>query len=58
MSSTPLSIEQERSSLATPGERQLTDIERQQEYQIGLRRQTGASIAGIVTGAVVDPTNL
>lgn len=58
MSSTPLSIEQERSSIAAPGERQLTDIERQQEYEIGLRRQTGASIAGIVTGAIVDPTNL
>ena len=58
MSSTPLSIEQERSSIAAPGERQLTDIEKQQEYEIGLRRQTGASIAGIVTGAIVDPTNL
>ena len=58
MSSTPLSIEQERSSIAAPGERQLTDIERQQEYEIGLRRQTGASIAGVVTGAIVDPTNL
>lgn len=58
MSSTPLSIEQERSSIAAPGERQLTDIEKQQEYEIGLRRQTGASIAGIVTGAVVDPLNL
>jgi hypothetical protein len=58
MSSTPLSIEQERSSIAAPGERQLTDIERQQEYEIGLRRQTGASIGGIVTGAIVDPTNL
>lgn len=58
MSSTPLSIEQERSSIAAPGKRQLTDIERQQEYEIGLRRQTGASIAGVVTGAIVDPTNL
>ena len=58
MSRTPLSIEQERSSIAAPGERQLTDIEKQQEYEIGLRRQTGASIAGIVTGAIVDPTNL
>lgn len=58
MSSTPLSIEQERSSMAAPGERQLTDIEKEQEYKIGLRRQPAASIAGIVTGAVVDPLNL
>jgi len=58
MSSTPLSIEAERASIAAPQERQLTDIERQQEYLIGLRQQTGASIGGLVTGAIADPTNL
>jgi hypothetical protein len=58
MSSTPLSVEAERASLAAPQERQLSDIERQQEFEIGLRQQTGASIAGAVTGAIADPTNL
>lgn len=58
MSSTPLSVEAERASLAAPQERQLSDVEREQEYKIGLRQQTGASIAGALTGAIADPTNL
>jgi hypothetical protein len=58
MNGTSLSAEAQRSSLATPGERQLTDLEREQEYRIGLKQQTGASVAGLLTGALADPTNL
>jgi hypothetical protein len=58
MNGTSLSAEAQRSSLATPGERQLTDLEREQEYRIGLKQQKAASIAGALTGALADPTNL
>lgn len=58
MNGSPLAPESERTSLADPTKRQLTDVEREQEYRIGLRQQTGASVAGLVTGALADPTNV
>jgi hypothetical protein len=58
MNGSPLPPEGERASLADPTKKQQTDLEREQEYRIGLRQQTGASIGGIVTGALTDPTNL
>ena len=58
MNGSPLAPEGQRSSLADPTKRQLTDAEREQEYRIGLKEQTAASLTGYVTGALADPTNL
>lgn len=57
MNGSPLSAEPERASIAAPEEKQLTDIEREQLYRIALRQQTGASIAGALTGAVLSPSS-
>ena len=58
MNGSPLSAESQRTSLADTTKKQLTDAERQQEYVVGLRNQTTASVIGAVAGAVADPTNL
>jgi hypothetical protein len=57
MNGTPLSPETERSSIAAPGERQLTDIEREQQYRVALRQQPVAAITGAVGGSVVSPSS-
>ena len=57
MSSTPLSIEQERSSLAAPGERQLTDIEREMQFRLAIEQRPLATVAGILPGAVASPSS-
>lgn len=57
MNGTPLSPEAERSSIAAPGERQLSDIEREQQYRVALRQQPVAAITGAVGGSVVSPSS-
>jgi len=57
MNGTPLSAEPERSSIAAPGERQLTDDEREQLYRVALRQQTAASLGGALTGAIASPSS-
>lgn len=57
MNGTPLSPEAQRSSIAAPQERQLTDIEREQLYRVGLRQQPAATIAGLLPGAIASPSS-
>ena len=57
MNGTPLSPEAERASIAAPQERQLTDLEREQEYRIALRQQPVTSLTGAVGGAIVSPSS-
>lgn len=57
MNGTPLSPEAERASIAAPQERQLTDIEREQQYRIALRQQPVTALTGAVGGAVASPSS-
>jgi hypothetical protein len=52
-------ISSETTSLTAPGQRQLTDFEREQEFRAMLSQRPATSLAGYLTGAVLgDPTNL
>jgi hypothetical protein len=52
-------VSPETTSLATPGQRQLTDFEREQEYRAMLEQRPVTAIGGYLAGAIAgDPTNL
>jgi len=57
MQGTPISAE--TTSLVAPGQRQLTDFEKEQEYRAMLSQRPVATLGGYFAGAVAgDPTNL
>jgi hypothetical protein len=52
-------VSPETTSLAAPGQRQLTDFEREQEYRAMLEQRPVTAIGGYLAGAIAgDPTNL
>jgi hypothetical protein len=57
MNGTPLSPEAERSSIAAPQERQLTDLERETQYRLAIDQQPVAAIGGAVLGSVASPSS-
>ena len=57
MNGTPLSPEAERASIAAPGERQLTDIERETQFRLALDQRPVATIAGAFPGAIASPSS-
>jgi hypothetical protein len=58
MNGSPLSPESQRTSLADTTKKQLTDLEREREFRIGVDQNPVSGITGYIAGAVADPTNL